>query len=168
MCNYLFFHFILRFSFYLFISFMCFFFSKEFNVGMLKVTGDQELRGECYWPHGFSSLIFSSSWCSVVRSWRWFGLSEFVMTSSPDGVSSRGCPQICDLSTKLRHDASQESVNVYEWIQPAVIPKRRVLFTEHLSAPCATFSMWDAFYYMAASWSPERNTWWVNRIQGRL
>lgn len=72
----------------------------------------------------------------------------------------------------MRHQSQSvsQSVSLLGIIQPAVIqgPKDTVLFTQHLNKSCIILSMWNTFYNVMASWSPQRNTWWVNRVTGSL
>lgn len=74
---------------------------KQFFSVMVVVKKKKALLIACCRPHESSYLLLSSSssgWI-VVQNCCWPGSSDIGMTSSPSGVSPRGCPQICDLNS---------------------------------------------------------------------
>lgn len=99
-------------------------------------------------PRGFSYLLLSSSssGCSEVWSYYWPCLSDIVMTSLPDGVSPRGCPQTCDLP-KMSHSLKVILVALIGITQTAKISKLTTVCHEKLDQNVRTsFRFWEKIW----------------------
>lgn len=154
--------------------FMCAFFSMDFISWILEATGDEEWDRRALptsWIF-FSDFVFFrlliGKELTLVRV-IWAREAFFTRWRLIPGLSSNLWPEHQLKIQRVSHSVSQ-SVSKQVSKQSAVIqgPEVRVLFTEHLNKSYIMFSMRNAFHHMAASWSPERNTQWVNEVRGCL